>query len=114
MFLDINTTILKNKSIFEYIASSIEKNFPNTQEDVEKIKKSVVIEDIKSIFNEYYDGWKYDNVNFQFEDIDNILYWIDKENELQKNGLEYKKWVMWLSERGLSPNKNSKTNKKSS
>jgi len=114
MFLEVTTKDLKNKSVFEYIASSIEKKFPDSKDDAEKIRTSRSKEEVESIFNDYYEGWKYDNVNFLFGDIDTIIIWMDQEVQLLKKELEYKKWVSWLADRGLTPEKLKKSNKKSS
>ena len=112
MFLDINIKDIQRKSVFEYIASTIESKFPDASEDAEKIRNAKDRKEVKSIFSEYYEGWRYDGVCFQFEDIDNILYWIDQEVELYKKDMEHKKWLTWLADRGLTPGKVKITRKK--
>lgn len=105
MFLDISIKDLQRRSVFEYIATSIESKFPDSVSDADKIRNAKTQKEVKRIFSEYYEGWKYDNVKFQFEDIDNILFWMDQEVELYKKDLEHKKWLAWLADRGLSPEK---------
>ena len=114
MYLEVTMKDLKNKSVFEYIATSIEKKFPDSKDDANKIRNAMTNEEVAEIFGDYYEGWKYDNVIFSFGDIDTIIYWMDQEVQLQKKALEYKKWLDWLADRGLSPNKVRQTNKKSS
>ena len=116
MFLEITAKDLKNKSVFEYIASSIEKKFPDSKDDAEKVRTTKSKEEVERIFGEYYEGWKFDNVNFSFGDIDTIIYWMDQDLQLYKKELEYKKWVDWLADRGMTPGqlKRKTSNKKSS
>lgn len=114
MFLEITAKDLRNKTVFEYIAESIEKKFPDSKDDAEKIRTSRSKEEVEAIFSDYYEGWKYDNVNFLFGDIDNIIIWMDQEAQLLKKELEYRKWVAWLADRGLTPEKLKKSYKKSS
>jgi len=114
MFLEITPKSLGKNSIFEYVASSIESKFPDSKDDANKIRNAKTNEEVESVFNDYYEGWKYDNVNFLFGDVDNIIYWIGQEIELYKKELEYKKWVNWLADRGFTPEKLKKSHKKSS
>ena len=112
MFLDINIKSLQNRSVFEYIADSIEAKFPDSKDDANSIRNAKTQKEVKRIFDDYYEGWKYDNVEFTFEDIDNIIYWMDQEMVLYRKDMEHKKWIAWLERRGLNPSK--MTTKKSS
>ena len=117
MYLVISLGDLKGRSAFEYIAVSIEKRFPDSKADADLIRSAKSNKEVKRIFNDYYEGWKYDGVEFQFDEIDNILYWMNKEVELYRKEIEYKKWLEWLDKRGLTPGMLSKgrpSNKKSS
>ena len=90
MFLEISAKDLRNKTVFEYIASSIEKKFPDSKDDAEKVRTSRSKEEVEAIFGDYYEGWKYDNVNFLFGDIDTIVIWMDQEAHLLSKDLVYK------------------------
>ena len=112
MFLDISIKSLQNRSVFEYIADTIEAKFPDCKDDADAIRNAKTQKEVKRVFDEYYEGWKYDNVEFTFEDIDNIIYWMDQEIVLYRKDMEHKKWIAWLERRGLNPSK--MTTKKSS
>ena len=115
MYLEINNKILGNRSIIEYIASSIESKFPDSKDDANKVRTAKTTKNVKKVFSEYYEGWKYDGVAFFYDDIDTILYWMDQEVQLFKKELEYKKWVAWLARMGMTPGQiKRQTNKKSS
>lgn len=115
MYLEVTARDLKKKSVFEFIASSIEAKFQDSKEDVEKIRNASTNDEVASVFGEYYEGWKFDGVNFLYGDIDTIVMWMDQDVQLYKKQLEHKKWVEWLAERGLNPEKVRKQqNKKSS
>ena len=111
MFLEINANKLFRKSVYEYIASSIETKFPDSKCDADKIRNAKNSKEVKFFFNEYFEGWNYNNVKFPFDDIDNIIYWMDKETELHKKALEYQKWINWLADRGVTPEQISKAKK---
>ena len=109
MFLDISMKELQNRSVFEYIASTIESKFPDSKDDANAIRNAKSQKEVKRIFDDYYEGWKYDNVEFSFEDIDNIIYWMDQEINLYKKNIEHKKWIAWLERRGLNPERIKKS-----
>jgi hypothetical protein len=111
MFLDISIKSLQNRSVFEYIAATIETKFPDSKADADAIRNAKTQREVERIFNDYYEGWKYDGVQFSFGDIDNIIYWMDQEVILYKKDMENKKYIAWLERRGLNP---AKLNKKSS
>lgn len=112
MYLDISIKSLQNRSVFEYIAATIESKFPDSKDDADSIRSAKTQREVKRIFDDYYEGWKYDNVEFSFEDIDNIIYWMDQEVILYKKDMENRKYIAWLERRGLNPSK--MTTKKSS
>ena len=111
MFLDISIKDLQKRSVFEHIASTIESKFPDSKADADAIRNAKTQREVERIFNDYYEGWKYDGVCFSFGDIDNIIYWMDQEVALYKREAENKKYIEWLERRGLNP---LKLNKRSS
>lgn len=114
MYLEVTVKDLKRKSVYEYIASSIESKFPDSKDDADKIRNALSDKEVESIFGDYFEGWIYDGVKFLFGDIKIITYWMDQEVQLYKKQLEYKKWVDWLAERGLTPEKLMKSKKQGS
>ncbi len=105
MFLDICIKDLQRRSVFEHIALAIESKFNDSKDDADAIRNAKTYREVERIFNDYYEGWRYDGVCFPFGDIDNIIYWMDQEVALYKKNMEIKKWIEWLANRGLNLSK---------
>lgn len=84
MYLKINNNLLQNEPLYKYIAKNIQKQFIESKEDVDKLLTAKTLEEIENIFNDYYEGWEYNNVKFYYSDIDLILYWMKNEPKIKK------------------------------
>lgn len=84
MYLKINNSLLQNDSLYKYIAKNIQNQFVESKEDVDKLLVAKTPEEIETIFNDYYEGWEYNDVKFYYGDIDLILYWMKNEPKTKK------------------------------
>lgn len=108
MFLEINEKLLKKRAVYEYIADCIEKKFPDSTDDANKIRNAKTEDEIEKAFGEYYEGWLFDGVRFKFGDIALILQWMDSDKALAIQSIQIRRYIEEMNARGIDITKPKK------